>query len=86
MPIKKFRQHLLEEAEPVSTVSTVSDSKAQEMNKERSKSAEIVQGSAAAEAAEPKHKVPSSMIRLTETEKRELEDVLMRIGLKDCGL
>ena len=85
MPIKKFRQHLLEEAEPVSTA-TVSGSKDQEMNKDKSKSAETVQGAPAAGAAEPRHKVPSSIIRLTEMEKRELEDVLMRIGLKDCGL
>lgn len=33
-----------------------------------------------------KKKLPSSMIVLTETEKRQLEDVLMRIGLKECGL
>ena len=32
------------------------------------------------------HPIPSSLVTLTEAEKRQLEDVLMRIGLKDCGL
>ncbi len=30
--------------------------------------------------------IPSSLVTLSEQEKRQLEDVLMRIGLKDCGL
>lgn len=34
----------------------------------------------------PKLKIPSSLVTLTELEKKQLEDVLMRIGLKDCGL
>ena len=34
----------------------------------------------------PKLQLPSSLVTLTEAEKRQLEDVLMRIGLKDCGL
>ena len=75
------RQHLLEEAEPVSTSTTVTDSK---KIKEKSKSDEKVEASTS--EVEPKHKIPSSLVTLTELEKRQLEDVLMRIGLKDCGL
>ena len=71
---------MLEEAEPVST--TVTDSKT---IKEKSKSDEKVEASTTSEV-EPKHKIPSSLVTLTELEKRQLEDVLMRIGLKDCGL
>ena len=33
-----------------------------------------------------KFNIPSSLVTLNESEKRQLEDVLMRIGLKDCGL
>lgn len=33
-----------------------------------------------------KLKIPSSLVKLTDEEKRQLEDVLMRIGLKECGL
>ena len=33
-----------------------------------------------------KNQIPSSLVTLTEEEKLQLEDVLMRIGLKDCGL
>lgn len=79
----QYRQHLLEEAEPVST--TVTDSKTRNMTKEKSKSDEKMESSTANEV-EPKHKIPSSLVKLTELEKRQLEDVLMRIGLKDCGL
>ena len=79
----QYRQHLLEEAEPVST--TVTDSKTRNMTKEKSKSDEKMESSTANEV-EPKHKIPSSLVKLTELEKRQLKDVLMRIGLKDCGL
>ena len=84
-PLRR-RQHLLEEAEPVSTT----DSKAQKMTKAKSKSDEKVgaasSSSSSSSELEPKHKIPSSLVTLTELEKRQLEDVLMRIGLKDCGL
>ena len=84
-PLRR-RQHLLEEAEPVST--TVIDSKTQKMTKAKSKSDEKVEASTSSSSSdlEPKHKIPSSLVTLTELEKRQLEDVLMRIGLKDCGL
>ena len=82
-PLRR-RQHLLEEAEPVST--TVIDSKTQKMTKAKSKSDEKVEASTSSSELEPKHKIPSSLVTLTELEKRQLEDVLMRIGLKDCGL
>ena len=84
-PLRR-RQHLLEEAEPVST--TAIDSKTQKMTKAKSKSDEKVEASTSSSSSElePKHKIPSSLVTLTELEKRQLEDVLMRIGLKDCGL
>ena len=79
---------MLEEAEPVST--TVTDSERThlyKMMKEKSKSDEKVETSSNGGGdLEPKHKIPSSLVTLTELEKRQLEDVLMRIGLKDCGL
>ena len=84
----RLRQHLLEEAEPVSTTAAA-DSKAQKMSKAKSKSDEKVEASSSSSSdavGEPKHKIPSSLVTLTELEKRQLEDVLMRIGLKDCGL
>ena len=84
-PLRR-RQHLLEEAEPVSTTTAATDSKAQKMSKAKSKSDEKVEASSSSSELEPKHKIPSSLVTLTELEKRQLEDVLMRIGLKDCGL
>ena len=83
-PLRR-RQHLLEEAEPVSTTTAATDSKAQKMTKAKSKSDEKVE-KVEKDELEPKHKIPSSLVTLTELEKRQLEDVLMRIGLKDCGL
>ena len=55
------------------------------MTKAKSKSDEKVE-KVEKDELEPKHKIPSSLVTLTELEKRQLEDVLMRIGLKDCGL
>ena len=68
------KDHLLEDEEPVSVLDVDSS--------KRSKSVEDLQQ----QEEDVKLKIPSSMVKLTEKEKRQLEDVLMRIGLKDCGL
>lgn len=92
--------HLLEEAEPVSTSSDPlpsSHSRSDSWRKDNHKQRNANNGGGSGGGGDvgkekddgeelSKYKIPSSLVTLTEAEKRQLEDVLMRIGLKDCGL
>ena len=90
--------HLLEEVEPVSTMATATNTTELQQNSktstktsattstECSDSANSSDGSTSNDDVIDKYKIPSSLVTLTEQEKRQLEDVLMRIGLRDCGL
>ncbi len=66
--------HLLEEVEPVAALCCELASPGLPLKEEEE------------EATVSKLQIPSSLVTLNEAEKRQLEEVLMRIGLKDCGL
>lgn len=64
--------NLLEEVEPVSVNDDVFKDKNKNDKKEDNKPSKL--------------NMPSSLLTLTESEKRQLEDVLLRIGLREVGL
>ncbi|QQP37189.1 Uncharacterized protein FKW44_017386 [Caligus rogercresseyi] len=79
--IETEEDHLLEGEEPVSKSIHIEDSGSNKSNNSDSRNKKSESNVSPSLA-----QIPSSLITLTEAERKRLEDVLLQIGLKECGL